>query len=51
MLAGHVRTYYKTNRTKALATHAGIAAWAYGNSQNPLAGTVRASLENPSRGQ
>ena len=51
MLAGNVLTYCKTNKTKALATHAGIAAWAYVNSQNPLAGTVSASLENPSRRQ
>lgn len=29
MLAGNVLTYCKTNKTEALATHAGIAAWAY----------------------
>lgn len=51
MLAGNVLAYCKTNKTEALATHAGIAAWAYVNSQNPLAGTVGASLENLSRGQ
>ena len=29
MLAGNVLTYCKTNKTEALATHVGIAAWAY----------------------
>lgn len=51
MLAGNVLTYCKTNKTKALATHAGITAWAYVNSQNPLTGTVYISLQNLSKGQ
>lgn len=50
MLAGNVLTYCKTNKTEALATHAGITAWAYVNSQNPLTGTVCISLEKSEQG-